>query len=123
VTARGEKTAAAATPATRCSSGQPAPIGRLLDSSELAAFDPEAEHHQWPAYNASHYRISVAYDLAKAAVKRLAFSQGHELAPYMIAVVMVLSDSNSNPHSNSRSHSGFPVLSTIAPAVDSRGAT
>jgi NAD(P)-dependent dehydrogenase (short-subunit alcohol dehydrogenase family) len=33
------------------------------------------------AYNASHYRISVYYDLAKVAVNRLAFSQGHELAP------------------------------------------
>lgn len=32
------------------------------------------------AYNASHYRISVFYDLAKVAVNRLAFSQGHELA-------------------------------------------
>jgi NAD(P)-dependent dehydrogenase (short-subunit alcohol dehydrogenase family) len=30
-------------------------------------------------YNASHYRISVFYDLAKVAVNRLAFSQGHEL--------------------------------------------
>jgi NAD(P)-dependent dehydrogenase (short-subunit alcohol dehydrogenase family) len=34
------------------------------------------------AYNASHYRISVFYDLAKEAVNRLAFSQGHELAPH-----------------------------------------
>jgi NAD(P)-dependent dehydrogenase (short-subunit alcohol dehydrogenase family) len=34
------------------------------------------------AYNASHYRISVFYDLAKVAVNRLAFSQGHELAAY-----------------------------------------
>jgi NAD(P)-dependent dehydrogenase (short-subunit alcohol dehydrogenase family) len=33
------------------------------------------------AYNASRYRISVFYDLAKVAVDRLAFSQGHELAP------------------------------------------
>ncbi len=33
-------------------------------------------------YNASHYRISVFYDLAKVAVNRLAFSQGHELANY-----------------------------------------
>lgn len=33
-------------------------------------------------YNASRYRISVFYDLAKVAVNRLAFSQGHELAPY-----------------------------------------
>ena len=33
-------------------------------------------------YNASHYRISVYYDLAKVAVNRLAYSQGHELAPY-----------------------------------------
>jgi NAD(P)-dependent dehydrogenase (short-subunit alcohol dehydrogenase family) len=31
-------------------------------------------------YNASHYRISVFYDLVKTAVNRLAFSQGHELA-------------------------------------------
>jgi NAD(P)-dependent dehydrogenase (short-subunit alcohol dehydrogenase family) len=34
------------------------------------------------AHNASRYRISVFYDLAKVAVNRLAFSQGHELAPY-----------------------------------------
>ena len=33
-------------------------------------------------YNATRYRISVYYDLAKVAVNRLAFSQGHELAPY-----------------------------------------
>ena len=32
-------------------------------------------------YNASHYRISVFYDLAKVAVNRLAFSLGHELGP------------------------------------------
>jgi NAD(P)-dependent dehydrogenase (short-subunit alcohol dehydrogenase family) len=31
-------------------------------------------------YNASHYRLSVFYDLAKVAVNRLAFSLGHELA-------------------------------------------
>jgi len=33
-------------------------------------------------YNESRYRISVFYDLAKASVIRLAFSQGHELAPH-----------------------------------------
>ncbi len=33
-------------------------------------------------YNASHYRISVYYDLAKVAVNRLAYSQGHELAKH-----------------------------------------
>ena len=33
-------------------------------------------------YNAAHYRISVFYDLAKVAVNRLAFSQGHELAAH-----------------------------------------
>jgi NAD(P)-dependent dehydrogenase (short-subunit alcohol dehydrogenase family) len=33
------------------------------------------------AYNATRYRVSVFYDLAKVAVARLAFSQGHELAP------------------------------------------
>jgi NAD(P)-dependent dehydrogenase (short-subunit alcohol dehydrogenase family) len=40
-------------------------------------------------YNASHYRISVFYDLAKVAVNRLAFSQGHELAPYQGAAVAI----------------------------------
>jgi NAD(P)-dependent dehydrogenase (short-subunit alcohol dehydrogenase family) len=34
------------------------------------------------AFNAENYRISVFYDLAKVAVNRLGFSQGHELAPY-----------------------------------------
>src|SRR5678815_2529483 len=33
-------------------------------------------------YNAARYRISVFYDLAKVAVNRLAFSQGHELRPH-----------------------------------------
>ena len=33
-------------------------------------------------YNASRYRISVFYDLAKMAVNRMAFSQGHELEPH-----------------------------------------
>jgi NAD(P)-dependent dehydrogenase (short-subunit alcohol dehydrogenase family) len=33
-------------------------------------------------HNARNYRISVFYDLAKSAVIRLAFSQGHELAPH-----------------------------------------
>jgi NAD(P)-dependent dehydrogenase (short-subunit alcohol dehydrogenase family) len=41
------------------------------------------------AYNASHYRISVFYDLAKVAVARLAFSQGHELAPHGATAVAV----------------------------------
>jgi NAD(P)-dependent dehydrogenase (short-subunit alcohol dehydrogenase family) len=34
------------------------------------------------AYNADHHRISVFYDLVKVAVSRLAFSQGHDLAPF-----------------------------------------
>jgi NAD(P)-dependent dehydrogenase (short-subunit alcohol dehydrogenase family) len=34
------------------------------------------------ASNAGNYRISVFYDLAKTAVNRLAYSQGHELAEY-----------------------------------------
>ena len=33
-------------------------------------------------YNASNYRISVFYDLAKVAVNRLAFAQGEELEPH-----------------------------------------
>jgi len=40
-------------------------------------------------YNATHYRISVYYDLAKVSVNRLAFSQGHELAPYGATAVCV----------------------------------
>jgi hypothetical protein len=38
-------------------------------------------------YNASHYRSSVFYDLAKVAVNRLAFSQGHELVGRAVAAV------------------------------------
>ena len=33
-------------------------------------------------HNATRYRISVYYDLAKTAVNRLAFSQGHEIAAH-----------------------------------------
>jgi NAD(P)-dependent dehydrogenase (short-subunit alcohol dehydrogenase family) len=40
-------------------------------------------------YNESHYRISVFYDLAKVAVNRLAFSQGHELEPYGATAVAI----------------------------------
>ncbi|HWC29287.1 MAG TPA: SDR family oxidoreductase [Dehalococcoidia bacterium] len=40
-------------------------------------------------YNASRYRISVYYDLAKVAVNRLAFSQGHELAPHGATAVAI----------------------------------
>jgi NAD(P)-dependent dehydrogenase (short-subunit alcohol dehydrogenase family) len=40
-------------------------------------------------YNASRYRISVFYDLAKVAVNRLAFSQGHELEPHGATAVAV----------------------------------
>jgi NAD(P)-dependent dehydrogenase (short-subunit alcohol dehydrogenase family) len=40
-------------------------------------------------YNASRYRLSVFYDLAKVAVNRLAFSQGHELAPHRATAVAI----------------------------------
>jgi NAD(P)-dependent dehydrogenase (short-subunit alcohol dehydrogenase family) len=40
-------------------------------------------------YNATNYRISVFYDLAKTAVNRLAFSQGHELSPHGATAVAV----------------------------------
>ena len=40
-------------------------------------------------YNASHYRISAFYDLAMVAVARLAFSQGHELAPHGATAVAI----------------------------------
>lgn len=41
------------------------------------------------AYNASRYRISVFYDLAKVAINRLAFSQGHELDPHGATAVAI----------------------------------
>jgi NAD(P)-dependent dehydrogenase (short-subunit alcohol dehydrogenase family) len=41
------------------------------------------------AYNSTHYRISAYYDLAKVAVNRLAFSQGHELAPLGATAVAI----------------------------------
>ena len=34
------------------------------------------------AYNATHYRVSFFYDLAKASVNRMAFALAHELRPY-----------------------------------------
>jgi NAD(P)-dependent dehydrogenase (short-subunit alcohol dehydrogenase family) len=40
-------------------------------------------------YNALHYRISVFYDLAKVSVNRLAYSQGHELAPHQATAVAI----------------------------------
>ena len=40
-------------------------------------------------YNATRYRISVFYDLAKVAVNRLAFSQGHELAERQATAVAI----------------------------------
>jgi NAD(P)-dependent dehydrogenase (short-subunit alcohol dehydrogenase family) len=40
-------------------------------------------------YNASHYRISVFYDLAKVTVNRLAYSQGHELEPHGATAVSI----------------------------------
>ena len=43
-------------------------------------------------YNASRYRLSVFYDLAKVAVNRMAFSQGHELAPYQATAVAITPD-------------------------------
>jgi NAD(P)-dependent dehydrogenase (short-subunit alcohol dehydrogenase family) len=40
-------------------------------------------------FNASRYRLSVFYDLAKVAVNRLAFSQGHELEPHGATAVAI----------------------------------
>ena len=40
-------------------------------------------------YNGTHYRISVYYDLAKAAVLRLAFSQGHELGAHGATAIAI----------------------------------
>ncbi len=41
------------------------------------------------AFNASQYRISAFYDLAKVAVNRLAFSQGHELQSHGATAVAI----------------------------------
>ena len=41
------------------------------------------------AYNADNYRLSVYYDLAKVAVNRLAYSQGHELAGHGATAVAI----------------------------------
>jgi NAD(P)-dependent dehydrogenase (short-subunit alcohol dehydrogenase family) len=38
-------------------------------------------------YNAEHYRVSFFYDLAKAAVGRMAFALAHELAPHEATAV------------------------------------
>jgi NAD(P)-dependent dehydrogenase (short-subunit alcohol dehydrogenase family) len=40
-------------------------------------------------YNATNYRISVFYDLAKVSTNRLAFSQGHELAAHGCTAVAI----------------------------------
>jgi NAD(P)-dependent dehydrogenase (short-subunit alcohol dehydrogenase family) len=40
-------------------------------------------------YNASRYRLSVFYDLAKIAVNRLAFCLGHELEPHGATAVAI----------------------------------
>ncbi|MGH6953046.1 MAG: SDR family oxidoreductase, partial [Alphaproteobacteria bacterium] len=38
-------------------------------------------------YNATHYRVSFFYDLAKASVLRMAFALAHELPPYSATAV------------------------------------
>ena len=38
-------------------------------------------------YNGTHYRVSFFYDLAKAAVNRMAFALAHELPPYNATAV------------------------------------
>jgi NAD(P)-dependent dehydrogenase (short-subunit alcohol dehydrogenase family) len=40
-------------------------------------------------FNAEHYRLSAFYDLAKVSVNRIAFSQGHDLAPFGCTAVAV----------------------------------
>ncbi len=40
-------------------------------------------------YNATHYRVSFFYDLAKAAVSRMAFSLAHELGPHGATAVLL----------------------------------
>jgi NAD(P)-dependent dehydrogenase (short-subunit alcohol dehydrogenase family) len=40
-------------------------------------------------YNATNYRVSFFYDLAKAAVSRMAFALAHELAPHEATAVLL----------------------------------
>lgn len=40
-------------------------------------------------YNATHYRVSFFYDLAKAAVSRMAFALAHELRPHGATAVLL----------------------------------
>ena len=40
-------------------------------------------------FNAQNYRLSAFYDLAKVSVNRIAFSHGHDLAPYGCTAVAV----------------------------------
>ena len=40
-------------------------------------------------YNATNYRVSFFYDLAKAAVSRMAFALAHELAPHGATAVLL----------------------------------
>lgn len=40
-------------------------------------------------FNAQNYRLSAFYDLAKVSVNRIAFSQGHDLAPFGCTAVSV----------------------------------
>jgi NAD(P)-dependent dehydrogenase (short-subunit alcohol dehydrogenase family) len=40
-------------------------------------------------FNAHNYRLSVFYDLAKVSVNRIAFSKGHDLAPFGCTAVAV----------------------------------
>ena len=40
-------------------------------------------------YNATHYRVSFFYDLAKAAVSRMAFALAHELGPHGATAVLL----------------------------------
>ncbi|CAM5332069.1 short-chain dehydrogenase [Streptomyces badius] len=60
-------------------------------------------------YNASHYRVSFFYDLAKAAVNRMAFALGHELAPHGATAVALApgwlrSEAMLQAHGVSRGH-------------------
>ena len=49
----------------------------MIDKARRPARRGHRRHHRLQRL---HYRLSVFYDLAKVAVNRLAFSQGHELA-------------------------------------------
>jgi NAD(P)-dependent dehydrogenase (short-subunit alcohol dehydrogenase family) len=66
------------------------PVGSAAGSAGSTCSSTTSGGRSCSKAAASRYRISVFYDLAKVAVNRLAFSQGHELARYGATAVELI---------------------------------